>query len=443
MRRTWYSELAQFLWIGIVVGLLGALVGHLTLALLVYTLVYLGWYFNNLRRLERWLRLGRKFAPPDARGLWGEVFNGIYRLQQRNRKRRKRLVKLLNRFRETTGAMPDGIIILQPNGGIEWWNEAAERLLRLKYPQDVCQHLNNLIRHPDFVAFINGETDAEDVTIPSPYDAQQLLNIRMIPYGKRQQLVLVRDVTLMERVEQMRRDFVANISHELRTPLTVLSGYIENLQNGEHPPETIQRALAVMAQQSRRMQHLTEDLMLLSNLENRREQRREKVNVAQMLDSLLEEARLVSGERAHVIDLTVDDGLEVLGDPRELDSIFSNLVINAVNYTPAGGEIHIRWHRDEDGGAVFAVEDTGLGIPAHHLPRLTERFYRVDVARSRETGGSGLGLAIVKHALQRLGGRLEIESEVGRGSTFRARFPAEVVVQAPAPEGADELERTA
>ncbi|HEB66407.1 MAG TPA: phosphate regulon sensor histidine kinase PhoR [Gammaproteobacteria bacterium] len=443
MRRTWYSELAQFLWIGIVVGLLGALAGHLTLALLVYTLVYLGWYFNNLRRLERWLRLGRKFAPPDARGLWGEVFNGIYRLQQRNRKRRKRLVKLLNRFRETTGAMPDGIIILQPNGGIEWWNEAAERLLRLKYPQDVCQHLNNLIRHPDFVAFINGETDAEDVTIPSPYDAQQLLNIRMIPYGKRQQLVLVRDVTLMERVEQMRRDFVANISHELRTPLTVLSGYIENLQNGEHSRETVQRALAVMAQQSRRMQHLTEDLMLLSNLENRREQRREKVNVAQMLDSLLEEARLVSGERAHVIDLAVDDGLEVLGDPRELDSIFSNLVINAVNYTPAGGEIHIRWHRDEDGGAVFEVTDTGLGIPAHHLPRLTERFYRVDVARSRETGGSGLGLAIVKHALQRLGGRLEIESEVGRGSTFRARFPAEVVVQAPAPEGADELERTA
>ncbi len=443
MRRTWYSELAQFLWIGIVVGLLGALLGHVTLALLVYTLAYLGWYFNNLRRLERWLRLGRKFAPPDARGLWGEVFNGIYRLQQRNRKRRKRLVKLLNRFRETTGAMPDGIIILQPNGGIEWWNEAAERLLRLKYPQDVSQHLNNLIRHPDFVAFINGETDAEDVTIPSPYDAQQRLNIRMIPYGKRQQLVLVRDVTLMERVEQMRRDFVANISHELRTPLTVLSGYIENLQNGEHPPEAVQRALAVMAQQSRRMQRLTEDLMLLSNLENRREQRREKVNVAQMLDSLLEEARLVSGERAHVIDLTADEGLEVLGDPRDLDSIFSNLVINAVNYTPAGGEIHIRWRRDEDGGAVFEVTDTGLGIPAHHLPRLTERFYRVDVARSRETGGSGLGLAIVKHALQRLGGRLEIESEVGRGSTFRARFPVEAVVSAPAPEGTDELERTA
>ncbi len=443
MHRTWYSELAQFLWIGAVVGLLGAMVGHATLALLIYTLIYLGWYFNNLRRLEAWLRLGRKFAPPDARGLWGEVFNGIYRLQRRNRKRRKRLVKLLNRFRETTGAMPDGIIVLQPNGGIEWWNEAAERLLRLKYPHDVGQQLNNLIRHPDFVAFITGQTEGEDVTIPNPYDAEQLLNIRMIPYGNNQQLVLVRDVTLMERVEQMRRDFVANISHELRTPLTVLSGYIENLQQGEHPPEVIRRALAVMAQQSRHMQHLTEDLMLLSNLENRREVRRERVDVGQMLASLLEEARLVSGERAHAIDLEAEAGLCLQGDTRDLDSIFSNLVINAVNYTPPGGRIHIRWRRDADGEAVFEVEDTGVGIPAHHLPRLTERFYRVDVARSRETGGSGLGLAIVKHALQRSGGRLEIESEVGRGSTFRARFPAELVTVEPVPADDAGLERTA
>ncbi len=442
MRRTWVSELAQFLWLGAVAGLLGVLVGHPSLVLLLYTLAWLGWYFLNLRRLETWLRQGRKFTPPDARGLWGEVFNGLYRLQQRNRKRRKRLVKLLNRFRETTGAMPDGIIVLQPNGGIEWWNEAAERLLRLKYPHDVGQHLNNLIRHPDFVAFITGETEDADVTIPSPYDAQQRLNIRIIPYGKKQQLVLVRDVTLMERVEQMRRDFVANISHELRTPLTVLIGYLENLENGEHAPEVMRRAMQIMAQQTRRMRNLTEDLMLLSNLENRREQRREEVDVDRMLGSLLEEAQLLSGERGHDITLAAESGLRLLGDARDLDSIFSNLVINAVNYTPPGGAIRLRWYRDQDGGAVFEVEDDGVGIPAHHLPRLTERFYRVDVARSRETGGSGLGLAIVKHALQRGGGHLEIESEVGRGSLFRARFPAELVVGASA-TGEDGLERTA
>ena len=443
MRRTWVSELAQFLWLGAVAALIGLLVGHVSLALLLYTLAWLGWYFHNLRRLETWLRQGRKFTPPDARGLWGEVFNGLYRLQQRNRKRRKRLVKLLNRFRETTGAMPDGIIVLLPNGGIEWWNEAAERLLRLKYPQDVGQHLNNLIRHPDFVAFITGEMEDEDVTIPSPYDPQQRLNIRIIPYGKKQQLVLVRDVTLMERVEQMRRDFVANISHELRTPLTVLTGYLENLENGEHSPEVMRRAMQVMAQQTRRMRQLTEDLMLLSNLENRHEQRREKIDVNRMLASLLEEAQLVSGDRAHSISLEAEAGLMLLGDPRDLDSIVSNLVINAVNYTPPGGDIRIRWYRDEGGEAVFEVQDNGVGIPAHHIPRLTERFYRVDVARSRETGGSGLGLAIVKHALQRSGGQLEIESEVGRGSVFRARFPAELVVQAPAPGEQGGLERTA
>ncbi len=438
MRRTWYSELAQFLWFGAAVALLGVLAGHVLLALWLYTLVYLGWYFNNLRRLETWLRRGRKFTPPEARGLWGEVFNGIYRLQQRNRKRRKRLVKLLNRFRETTGAMPDGVIVLQANGGIEWWNTAAERLLRLKYPQDVGQQLNNLIRHPDFVAFINGETGADDVTIPNPHDDQQQLNIRMIPYGQSQQLVLVRDVTLRVQVERMRRDFVANISHELRTPLTVISGYIENLQRGEHSPEALQRALTVMAQQSQRMQRLTEDLMLLSNLESRREHRREKVDMTGLLDSLVEEARLVSGEQAHVIDVEAEDGLGLLADARDLDSICTNLVINAVNYTPAGGEIHIRWYRDADGSAVFEVEDNGVGIAPHHLPRLTERFYRVDVARSRETGGSGLGLAIVKHALQNYGGRLEIESEVGRGSRFRARFPAEAVSVPPFPRAVSE-----
>ena len=430
MHRYWVSELSQFLWLGVLVGLLGALVGYPSLALLLYTLFWLGRYFYNLQRLDTLLRKGRKFTPPDARGLWGEVFYELYRLQQRNRKRRKRLVKLLHRFRETTGAMPDGVIVLQPNGSIEWWNETAERLLHLKYPHDVGQYLNNLIRHPDFVAFITGETEAYDVTIPSPYAAEQRLNIRIIPYGNKQRLVLVRDVTLMERVEQMRQDFVANISHELRTPLTVLIGYLENLESGEHPPEVIRRAVQLMTQQTRRMRHLTEDLMLLSNLENRREQRREKVDVNQMLGSLLEEAQLISGERQHDISLEADTDLLLLSDARDLDSVFSNLVINAVNYTPAGGEIHIRWYRDGDGGAVFEVEDNGVGIPAHHLPRLTERFYRVDVARSRESGGSGLGLAIVKHALQRSGGQLEIDSEVGRGSVFRARFPAERVVLA-------------
>jgi two-component system phosphate regulon sensor histidine kinase PhoR len=428
MTQTWLKELSKFIWFGLFAAVLGWLLGFPFIVLFVYTLVYLGWFFFNLRRLETWLRKGRKYAPPQSRGLWGEIFDGIYRLQQRSRKRSKRLVKLLNRFRETTGAMPDGIIVLQPSGGIEWWNESAQTLLNLHYPQDVGQRMNNLIRHPRFQAYLDGELEGRDVVIPSPLNDQLRLSIRIIPYGKDQQLVLIRDVTVVQQVDQMRRDFVANISHELRTPLTVMSGYIENLLEDNDDPELRQRALKVMQQQAHRMQQLTEDLMLLSTLESTQgNSRREVVNVSQMLLALRDEAGVIGADKRHDIQLELDEQVWLRANPKELDSIFSNLVINAVNYTPEGGRITLRWYADEQ-GAHFEVEDTGIGIASHHLPRLTERFYRVDVARSRDTGGSGLGLAIVKHAMQQYGGTLGIESVLGRGSTFRCDFPPELVV---------------
>ena len=428
MPNAWVKELFQFAGMGLIAVFLGLLLGEVTLVLLLYILGYLGWYFYNLQRMEAWLRSGKKYVPPRSRGLWGELFNGIYRLQQRSRKRSKRLVKLLNRFRETTGAMPDGIIILRNDGGIEWWNSAAQALLHLQYPADVGQRLGNLIRHPQFTSYVAGELDTPDVTVPSPFNPRLRLNIRIIPYGKDQQLVLLRDVTLMEQSEQMRRDFVANISHELRTPLTVLIGYIENLLELVRDDKPLHHALESMHQQSRRMQHLTEDLLLLSRLENEQTgARREVVDVASLLAGLREEAAVVSGDRQHEFVLEVDDTVALRGDPKELESIFTNLVMNAVNYTPAGGTIRIRWYADE-AGAHFEVRDTGIGIASHHLPRLTERFYRVDVARSRATGGSGLGLAIVEHAMQANHGRLRIQSEVGRGSTFCCDFPMDRVV---------------
>jgi len=428
MPNAWIKELLQFFWLGLVAAVIGLLLGEITLVLLIYTLAYLGWYFYNLQRMEIWLQKGKKYAPPQSTGLWGELFNGIYRLQQRSRKRSKRLVKLLSRFRETTGAMPDGIIILQTGGGIEWWNSAAQALLHLQYPQDVGQRMNNLIRHPQFTAYVNGELDTPDVMVPSPKNPQLRLNIRIIPYGKDQELVLLRDVTIMEQSDQMRRDFVANISHELRTPLTVLSGYIENLLELSKDDEQLHRALQNMAQQSHRMRHLTEDLMLLSSLENERSSiKREVINVGQMLASLREEAGIVSGDMKHNLIFKVDENVYLRGDPKELESIFTNLVMNAVNYTPPGGTIWVRWHADA-AGAHFEVQDTGVGIAAHHIPRLTERFYRVDVARSRATGGSGLGLAIVKHAMQSNHGQLKIKSETGRGSTFTSDFPPTLVV---------------
>ena len=428
MHNSWLKELSQFLWLGLAVAVLGLLFGHLAGMLLLYTLGYLGWYFYNLKQLEAWLQTGKKSEPPQASGLWGEMFNGIYRLQQRSRKRNKRLVKFLNRFRETTGALPYGVIVLREQGDIEWWNDAAQILLNLKYPQDVGQRMGNLIRHPRFNAYIRGEIQQQDVVIPSPLDDQVMLNIRIIPYGKNQRLVTIRDVTLIQQVEQMRRDFVANISHELRTPLTVLSGYVENLLEQTPDEATLQHALKLMSQQTRRMQHLTEDLMLLSSLENIPGAiKREVVNVTHLLASLREEAIVLSGDKQHVIELQADDNVQLRGNPKELDSIFTNLVVNAINYTPAKGRIIIRWYADET-GAHFEVQDTGIGIASHHLPRLTERFYRVDVARSRATGGSGLGLAIVKHAMQQNQGKLRIESELGRGSRFICDFPVQLVV---------------
>ena len=428
MQKFWLRELSQFIWIGLVVAVIGLAIGQLFLLLFLYTLGYLGWYFYNLKRIEAWLHKGKKTAPPQAGGLWGEMFNGIYRLQQRSRKRNKRLVKFLNRFRETTSALPYGVIVLREQGDIEWWNDTAQTLLNLKYPQDVGQRMGNLIRHPRFNAYIKGEIDERDVAIPSPLDDQQILNVRIIPYGKIQRLVTIRDITLLQQVEQMRRDFVANISHELRTPLTVLSGYVENLLE-HHPDEaTLQHALNLMAQQTHRMQHLTEELMLLSSLENNNGTiKREVVNVAHMLASLREEAIVLSGDKQHTIELDADENVYLRGNPKELDSIFTNLVANAVNYTPEKGHIYIRWYADE-AGAHFEVEDTGIGIASHHIPRLTERFYRVDVARSRATGGSGLGLAIVKHAMQQNQGKLRIESELGRGSKFTCDFPSQLVV---------------
>jgi len=429
MPYNWLNELWRVIFTLGLALLLGLIFGHVTLALLIAVSLWFVAYSLKLARLDRWLRGGRKQEPPRAEGLWGEVYTGIYRLQQRARNRNKRLVKAISRFRDTTAALPDGVVVLKEAGEIEWWNDKAGRLLHLKYPQDVGLRLTNLLRHPDVAAYWRGKWEDEQVTITSPYDETTRLSIRAVEYGNNQTLIIVRDVTLFEQVEQMRRDFVANISHELRTPLTVLSGYIESMIEDEAEDERARRTLKVMQQQTRRMHQLTEDLMLLSNFENNLQSRKNiVVNVPHVLTSLREQAELISAERNHKIFLEADPDLYLLGDPKELDSIFTNLVINAVNYTPTGGAIRIRWFKD-DKGAHFEVNDTGIGIAPHHLPRLTERFYRVDVARSRNTGGSGLGLAIVKHAMQRNKGSLRIDSEVGRGSTFICDFPAELIRQ--------------
>jgi len=407
----------------------GLIFGQVLLLLLIAFAGYVGWTLYNLWRLNKWLDKGKKHHTPHSYGIWGNLFTEIYRLQKRNKKRQKRLINLLARFRETTEAMPDGVVVMQANGTIEWWNEAGGKMLDLKYPADVGQRVTNLLRTPEFQNFYNRGDKDEILSIPAPGDSNKIIAIRITPYGQEQSLLMARDVTLLERVERIRRDFVANISHELRTPLTVMSGFLETMSSDEQfdDPQT-RRSFQLMQQQSKRMYRLVEDLMLLSKLENENKAiKHEVVAVPQMLTTLREEMQMLSGERQHEFILEVDPDLFIYGDAKELDSAFSNLAVNAVNYTEEKGRIVIRWYEDEK-GAHFEVQDNGIGIPPHHLSRLTERFYRVDVARSRETGGSGLGLAIVKHALNRHHARLRIVSDVGRGSTFSCDFPGDAIV---------------
>jgi len=411
--------------------LAGSLVGHTLLFAGITAMVYTGWHLWNLYRLDRWLLQDKKSEPPDAPGIWGDVFYRFYRLQQRNRKRKRKLTAMLKRFQESTTAMPDATVVLDADYRIEWFNRAAQHLLGLQHPDDIGQYIHNLLRHPQFVEYIKRQPQAhpEDsseapLSLTSPRDGQILLRLHLIPYANRQTLLIARDITHLQRLEQIRRDFVGNVSHELRTPLTVLTGFLETMADSDDTcSRQWQRPLALMAQQTARMQNIVNDLLLLSKLEaDNSHSDGEPVEVARLLRHIHEEAKLLSGEQQHRFHLLLDDNLLLQGEEAELRSAFSNLVFNAVRYTPAHGEICLRWYAD-DAGAHFSVSDTGEGIAEHHIPRLTERFYRVDVGRSRSQGGTGLGLAIVKHVLNRHQGNLRIESKLSEGSTFTCDFP--------------------
>lgn len=424
MAGSWVLEFWRVVGLAFVALALGFVTGHVAAMLLVATLVYLLYHLYQLRNLERWLR-SKGRATPDVQGVWGDVYYQLYRIQRRNRKRKKKLAAMLGRFRESTAAMPDATVVLDQNGLIEWWNDAAGKALGLKQPHDVGQPITNLVRHPDLLRYLESGDFSESLMIPSPADERASLSIRIVPYGNNQRLLVARDITRLQLLEQMRRDFIANVSHELRTPLTVISGYLETLQDADDDcAREWAGSLGAMEQQAARMQQIVTDLLLLSRLETEGVQSdRQLVDVPALLSMLREDAEALS-KGSHDIALDAQGGLWLLGSRGELRSAFSNLIYNAVRYTPAGGSIRIRWYADDD-GAHFEVADTGIGIAAQHIPRLTERFYRVDVGRSREAGGTGLGLAIVKHVLVRHDARLSVESKLGEGSVFACHFPPE------------------
>lgn len=411
--------------------LIGTLIGKTKWCLLIALLGYVAWLHTRLELLLSWLRDHKTHEPPEAPGAFEEISLEIDYLRERHKKRKKKLANYLKQFQQATRALPDATVVLDAHGEVRWANAAARRDLGVRWPEDVGQRVTNLVRLPALRAFIERAQEGEAIEIPSPTENQRYLSVLLSPYGRDQQLLVARDITQLHRANEIRRDFVANVSHELRTPITVFQGYLENLvAQADQAPPAWRPALAQMNAHSERMRQLVEELLLLSSLEREdRVPRPEVVDVAAIVAEIQSRARELSGAREHLFALEIDPQLKLAGARGELYSAFSNLVFNAVHYTPERGIIRVRWYGDE-AGAHFEVEDNGVGIAPEHVPRLTERFYRVDQSRSRANGGTGLGLAIVKHVLVRHNASLTIESQPGKGSKFRCDFPLSEVVDA-------------
>ncbi|MGF1874960.1 phosphate regulon sensor histidine kinase PhoR [Photobacterium frigidiphilum] len=425
-KLVWELAFFYFPWV-----ILGLVFGYLPWFLLVATWIQLIWHFHNQLKMSDWLWKERSLTPPSGSGSWEPLFNGMYRLQQRNRRRRRELATLIRRFRNGAESLPDAVVVFRSEGNIVWCNKLAQHLLGLRWPDDAGQPISNLLRSPDFVRYIAKQEFEYPLEITSPLNYDRTLELRIMRYTEGEYLMVVRDVSQLKQLEGMRRNFFANVSHELRTPMTVLQGYLEMSKDPEMLAGPMWgKAHGVMTEQLVRMNSLVEQLLTLSKIEAAPTiELEETVNIPAMLDILEKEAISLSGDKNQHFTFDVDTSLNVFGDEDQLRSAVSNLVYNAVKHTPSDANITVRWYLSA-GGPRLEVTDSGEGIGPQHIHRLTERFYRVDKARSRETGGSGLGLAIVKHALSHHDSLLEIESELDKGSTFSFTLPQRLVAQA-------------
>jgi two-component system, OmpR family, phosphate regulon sensor histidine kinase PhoR len=408
---------------GLATGYLwGALMG-LFIALVVLALMLLQQLFY-MYRLSAWLEEPERVRLDDGGGAWTEIFAKLYRMRREDQKNRAELAEWLSRFRQAMSQLPDGVVIMDDVLFLEWCNPVAEQHLGLSLATDKGMRVTNLIRSPEFIDYIILGRYEDPLTLA--VDDRKLI-VRLIPFENRRHILVSHDVTDFERLDQMRRDFIANASHELRTPLTVINGFLEIAANQpELDTPTRTRHMKLMVEQGQRMQHLVEDMLVLTRLESMDYPlREEEINIRELLEKIEAEANALSAGR-HQISLVVN-GPDLRGNTEELRSAIGNLVSNAVRYTPDGGQVEIQWSTAEDGPRCI-VSDTGIGISQEHLSRLTERFYRVDKSRSRETKGTGLGLAIVKHVLMRHNAQLQIHSEAGKGSRFTIQFPRSAMV---------------
>ncbi|WDS36094.1 phosphate regulon sensor histidine kinase PhoR [Pseudoxanthomonas sp.] len=425
LRSAWNRTLFRLATLLAIASAIGWLVGAFWEVLAISSLCVVGWQFWRLRAVLRRLTARERLQPAHGDGVWNELDRLLHRGQVDMRTRKRRLLAMLRAYRAAAAALPDAVVVIDRNSQrVQWFNKAATSLLGLRHPSDLNAPVGERLQPLPMSHWLSAGRNAEPMLdAVSPVNPDLRLNLRLIPYSDQYWLLVARDVSKLLRLEEMRRDFVANVSHELRTPLTVVHGYLDMLDADEFPEW--KPILEEMQKQSNRMTQLVEDLLTLSRLEVQDSLTDESIAMGSMLATLRREAEALSRQRQTIV---VEDcgGIDLWGSNKELHSAFSNLVSNAVRYTPVGGTITIALAREGD-GAVLSVRDTGYGIPATHLPRITERFYRVSTSRSRESGGTGLGLSIVKHVLNLHQARLEIDSAVGQGSSFSVHFgPARV-----------------
>ncbi|MDD1612349.1 MAG: phosphate regulon sensor histidine kinase PhoR [Methylococcaceae bacterium] len=416
----WKREITIALLSLLAIVIIGFLTGALLPLLLAATLIFLFRQLQQINRFERWISRGGKGNYPNTKGIWEDIYYHVYRLKKGEKRRKKKLRRLLEQFREFTGALPDAAVILGQDDVIEWANKSALKVLGLQ-PADKGQRIPNLVRYPEFIRYLKAQDYQDAVILPSPVNSEITLAVRIVNYGAGLKLLLAQDVTQIKKMERMRKDFVANVSHELRTPLTVLKGYLETLQDlDDGGSALLTGSLEQMRGQTERMQHLVDDLLMLTRLET--QQRRTLcVEVPTLLKQICSEREVVENSVGR-IELSLESDVNIHGDEQELRSAFTNLVGNALKYSPADSVVKVRWFQDGD-TAVLEVEDRGIGIAPADIPRVTERFYRAESNHGRKIPGTGLGLAIVKHVLMRHDARLHIISELGKGSCFSCHFP--------------------
>jgi two-component system, OmpR family, phosphate regulon sensor histidine kinase PhoR len=418
----WKKELGWIILLLLGTALIGSITGLFIPLFFLLTISLLIWQAIQISRFERWISKGGRGKYPKTKGIWEDIYYHVYQIKKSEKKRKKKLGKIIDQFRKSTDALPDAAVVLGEEDEIEWANTAAKNVLGLQ-SSDRGQRIPNLIRFPIFVRYLKSSNFNETIIMPSPTNSQIILAVRVVSYGAGLRLLLAQDVTQLRKMEQMRKDFVANVSHELRTPLTVLKGYLETLQELDEPlSPLLNHSFQQMQEQTERMQYLVDDLLLLSNLETQPKKTR-CVDIPTLLSKICKESESLHNSAGRV-ELTLETNAHIYGDEQELRSAFSNLLGNAFKYSPKDSSVKIRWQQTQQ-NLVLDVIDQGEGISEVEIPRITERFYRIDVRRANKVAGTGLGLAIVKHVLLRHDARLIVTSELYKGSTFSCSFPSE------------------